>query len=85
MKTTKRNSKELISAFLVTLLMLTGCNVIGEIGSGNVIRQERKVSSFNGIEVSGVFHVDLTQGTTNSVIVEADDNLMDIIRTEVPW
>jgi hypothetical protein len=52
-------------------------------GSGNVIRQERKVSSFNGIDVSGAFDVKLTQGTSNSVIVEADDNLMDLIRTEV--
>jgi hypothetical protein len=83
MKTTRRNPKEFFSAFLITLLILTGCNVIGEIGSGNVIRQERKVSSFNGIEVSGAFNVMLIQGTTNSVIVEADDNLMDIIRTEV--
>jgi hypothetical protein len=57
--------------------------VIGERGSGKVIRQERKVSSFNGIEVSGAFDVMLTQGTANSVILEADDNLMDLIRTEV--
>lgn len=83
MKTTRTNSTGIISAMLITLLIIVSCNVIGEMGSGNIIRQERKVSSFNGIDVSGAFDVKLTQGTSNSVIVEADDNLMDLIRTEV--
>jgi hypothetical protein len=83
MKTTRTNSTGIISAMLITLLIIVSCNVIGEMGSGNVIRQERKVSSFNGIDVSGAFDVRLTQGTSNSVIVETDDNLMDLIRTEV--
>ena len=83
MKTTKNNTTGIISAILITLLIIVSCNVIGEMGSGNVIREERKVSSFNGIDVSGAFDIKLTQGTTNSVIVEADDNLMALIRTEV--
>ena len=83
MKTTRTNSTGIISAMLITLLIIVSCNVIGEMGSGNVIRQERKVSSFNGIDVSGAFDVKLIQGTSNSLIVEADDNLMDLIRTEV--
>jgi hypothetical protein len=83
MKTTRNNTTGIISAVLITLLIIVSCNVIGEMGSGNVIREERKVSSFNGIDVSGAFDVILIQGTSNSVIVEADDNLMDLIRTEV--
>ncbi len=83
MKTNQLSTTGIISAALITLLIIVSCNVIGEIGSGNVIREERKVSSFNGIEVSGAFDIMLTQGTSNSVIVEADDNLMNLIRTEV--
>jgi hypothetical protein len=83
MKTTKNYTPGIISAALITLFIIVSCNVIGEMGSGNVIREERKVSSFNGIDVSGAFDVILTQGTANSVIVEADDNLMELIRTEV--
>ena len=83
MKTTRKTTTGIIPAILITLLLIVSCDVIGEMGSGNVIRQERKVTSFNGIEVSGAFDVKLTQGTPNSVIVEADDNLMDLIRTDV--
>lgn len=83
MKTKPNNANRAISAILITLLIIVSCNVIGEIGSGNVIREERKVSSFNGIDVSGAFDVMLTQGTANSVFIEADDNLMHLIRTEV--
>ena len=83
MKTNQLSTTGIISAALITLLIIVSCNVIGEIGSGNVIREERKVSSFNGIEVSGAYDIKLIQGTANSVIIEADDNLMDLIRTEV--
>jgi hypothetical protein len=83
MKTKPNNSNLIISAVLITLLIIVSCNVIGEMGSGNVIREERKVSSFSGIDVSGAFDVILIQGTTPSLFVEADDNLMNLIRTEV--
>jgi len=83
MKTTRKNTTGIISAVFITMMVIFSCNVIGEIGSGNVIRQDRKVSTFNAIDVSGAFDVKLIQGTTNSVTVEADDNLMDLIRTEV--
>ena len=83
MKTTRTHTTGIISAVLITLLVIVSCNVIGEIGSGNVVKEERKVSSFNAIEVSGAFDVELVQGTAIAVTVEADDNLMDLIRTEV--
>ena len=79
MKTTKS-----FSTILITLvILLVSCNVIGESGSGNVVREDRHVSSFNAIDVSGSFEVFLSQGTTQSVIVEADDNLMKLIKTRV--
>jgi len=83
MKTTRNNTTGIIAVVTTILIVIASCNVIGEIGSGNVIRQDRKVSAFNGIEVSGAFDVVLIQGTTTSVTVEADDNLMDLIKTEV--
>ena len=79
MKTTIKTTTLLLTA----ILLVASCNLIGESGSGNVIRQERHLSSFNAIDVSGAFDVYLSQGTTQSVIVEADDNLMKLIKTEV--
>lgn len=52
-------------------------------GDGNVVKQEREVSSFSGIDVGGAFKVFLTQGDKESLTIEADENLLDIITTDV--
>lgn len=46
-------------------------------------RQDRSVKNFNKIEVSGAFNVILTQGTTEKLTIEADDDMMQKIITEV--
>lgn len=52
-------------------------------GNGQVIRQDRSVSPFRAIQVGGSFEVNLVQGDKESVVVEADENLMEYIVTEV--
>jgi hypothetical protein len=52
-------------------------------GSGNVITESRDVRGFHGIDVGGIYQVEVTAGREFSVTVEADDNLMPLIRTEV--
>lgn len=83
-----KNYRKLGNYALLLLLvagstLTSSCLVPGEHGNGNVSREERKVSSFDGIEVSGAFDVELTQGSAQSVVVEADENLMKAIRTDV--
>lgn len=51
-------------------------------GNGNVIRETRDLSNFTGVNVSGAFEVVLKPGPFD-VVVEADENLMQVIRTEV--
>ncbi|MGB3777843.1 MAG: head GIN domain-containing protein [Tunicatimonas sp.] len=51
-------------------------------GNGNVVEENRPVESFSSIDVGGVLNVYLTQGDTESVTVEADENLLDLIITE---
>jgi hypothetical protein len=64
--------------------LFASCTMIGGTqGDGNVLKETRKVSSFDGIDVSGAFDIILKQGTTEEVIVEADANLLPVIRTEV--
>jgi len=75
-----RNLSTLLFALVI---FLTSCNVLGERGNGNVIKQERKVSAFDAIEVSGAFDVYLSLGTAQSVFIEADENLLPLIRTVV--
>ncbi len=52
-------------------------------GNGNVITEERQVPHFNGISVSTGIDVYITRGNKVSLIVEADENLMEAIKTEV--
>ena len=52
-------------------------------GNGNVVVQERSVASFSAIEIGGVLNAYLTQGDVEAVTVEADENLLDLITTEV--
>ncbi|MCC9138511.1 head GIN domain-containing protein [Pontibacter silvestris] len=52
-------------------------------GNGNTRSQTRNVSGFKGIDVSGGFIVELTQGNKESVKLEAEENLLNNIATEV--
>jgi hypothetical protein len=48
-------------------------------GSGNVITRNVTVQSFDQLDISGVFSVQLTQGSKEEVRISADDNLQELI------
>lgn len=52
-------------------------------GSGNTTGEKREISGFDAIDVGGVFQVEVTTQKDFSVEVEADDNLLPLIKTEV--
>jgi hypothetical protein len=52
-------------------------------GSGNVVTEDRTVSNFNRVSLTGVGEVIITQGEEESLTVRADDNIMPYIKTEV--
>jgi hypothetical protein len=52
-------------------------------GNGNVTKETRKVETFDGIKASAGINVFLFQGNEEKVVVEADENLHDCIKTEV--
>lgn len=52
-------------------------------GSGNVIKENREVSAFHGIEAGSAFHIYVTKGDKQSVIIETDDNLQEEIKLKV--
>ncbi len=52
-------------------------------GSGTVIREERAVSGFERVALTGAGDVIITQGEAGALTVEADDNLMAYLETEV--
>lgn len=52
-------------------------------GSGNIITQTRNTGAFKGLEVSGGFVVEIKNGPTENVVIEADDNLLKYIEVKV--
>jgi len=79
-------SNKISKIFAVTLLFLTAsCFLMdGVKGDRNVVTQDRNISSdFDAIHASYGIDVKLTMGSNVSLTLEADENLHDIIRTEV--
>ena len=52
-------------------------------GNGKVVKEERSVTDFSGLKVSAGIDVIITQSDKTGITVEADENLMDWIKTEV--
>jgi hypothetical protein len=72
---------------ILTLPVLSANNPMNtnSIITGNkiVVTQDRQVSSFHALKVSGGIDVELSQGNVLKLLVEADENLIALIRTEV--
>lgn len=69
-----------IVGILMIVVISSGC--VGS-GSGNVVKEARDVSGFNQISVDGNINVILKQGDVESVEVEAEDNIISNIKTQV--
>lgn len=52
-------------------------------GSGRIVKQDRQVSGFSGLSLGTPGRVELRIGNSESVTVEADDNVLPLIETVV--
>jgi hypothetical protein len=71
---------------LASMVLIPGCIMdVGPVisGNGNVVTKERQVAPFTVLKVASGIDVYLTQGDQEALIVEADENLHDVIITEV--
>jgi len=75
---------------LVVLLLvacgvaLTGCKLHrGIAGSGVRKTEKRDLKSFNAIDTTGAYEIDVTCQKPASFEIEADDNILPLIKTEV--
>ena len=83
-----KTTRTFLIIFSLLLLASTGLmgsciDITGVKGDGHVVKEDRSVSSFTSLEVSGAFNVYLYQGNAEKLTVEADQNLMQHIKTEV--
>ena len=58
-------------------------NFKGVRGSGQMASDTRNATGFKGVDVGGVFQVEITAQKDFSVEVDADDNLLQYIKTDV--
>ncbi|HEY9170390.1 MAG TPA: head GIN domain-containing protein [Lutibacter sp.] len=77
----------LISIYLALLFTTSSCNfdgVIGVKGNRNVVSEDREIrSDFEIITVQQGINLFITQGKPTNINVEADENIMDLLITEV--
>lgn len=65
--------------FISTQSCKTGCIE----GSGKEATDKRQVTAFTKLEIAGSFNVTLVQDSSNSVTINADDNILSIIKTDI--
>jgi hypothetical protein len=75
----------LVGAAMLVALSVSACDtdVFGVRGSGNVITESRDVSGFDEIVVLGSGEVVVDIDGTESLSIEAGDNIMPLLKTEV--
>ena len=68
---------------LTLLMLLAGCKMGGIRGSGTRESEKKEVPAFKAIETGGAFDVEITCQKPQSVEIEADDNLLPLLETDV--
>jgi len=85
------NKISLSFALIVVILSMLACsvsvngNLVGEAirGSGNVVEESRSLGNVSGVELSMQGTLYITMGTSQSFRVEAEDNLLEYVQTDV--
>ena len=66
---------------LVAIFTVTACGSVK--GSGDLVTETRQVKNFDRIDLSGSGEVVVTQGGSESLSIETDDNVMKYVKAEV--
>ncbi|HEX6139806.1 MAG TPA: DUF2807 domain-containing protein [Candidatus Limnocylindria bacterium] len=75
-------------AALLLVVAVAGCSAAtidfdGVVGEGALTSETRDVETFHGLEAGGGIHVNVSIGQEQSVVLEAQRNILDILETEV--
>jgi hypothetical protein len=73
----------LVALLSASMVVLPGCGVSIVNGSGKLVTETRPVSNFSSFVLAGLGDVTITQGATESLVIEAEDNVMPLLKSEV--
>jgi len=82
------NKKALLSitTLIIGSLLLSACSIVGfnmTRGSGTLTTQSRDVSSFDAVQINGAGELLIIQGETESLEIQAEDNIIDELTSDV--
>jgi hypothetical protein len=88
MKGLKMNRKMLlrVSILIIGSLFLSACVITGfnvTRGSGDLTIESRNVSGFSGVQIDGAGELVIIQGDSESLEIQAEDNIIDKLTSEV--
>ncbi len=69
--------------FAIITLLISACSIIPTFGSRNIITEQRTVTGFDHLDVSGSGGVTIVQDGTESLTIATDDNVMQYVTSEV--
>jgi len=72
----------LLFVLVLVTLIATGCQSTVT-GSGDVVEETREVSGFTGVALAGIGELIIELGDEEALRIEAEDNLLEYIETEV--
>ena len=75
--------KNILNAVLSCSILLISCSKEKIAGSGSVVTEQRNVSNFYSVKVSGSSKVYITQGIAFNVTVKAYENILPVLQTRV--
>jgi hypothetical protein len=71
----------IIASFMLSACSLPFINIVR--GSGNLTTESRQVSGFNAVRLDGAGKLVVTQGETESLTIEAEDNIISDLESTV--
>lgn len=71
------------AALVLLALTHTGCDEHGIKGSGVGSSETRKLGDFHAVSLRGSMDIEYTDGPAEDVVIEAEDNILPLIITEV--
>lgn len=83
------HKRNIISILIILPLMAMACASLPAItinatrGSGKVISENRDVKDFQGVSLSGSGDLIITQGDSEALRIDAEDNIMPLIESDV--
>jgi hypothetical protein len=81
--TTKNNKMKKISLLTAFVFALVSLHAQQIVGSGNLKQEVRQVGNITGVVANGSMEVTLLYGNDGSIKIEADDNILPNIESEV--